>query len=709
MKKIIALLLCMLLMLSSVACGQKKAPETPAAQSAETQGRAAEAAEETASEENDRALYTTGKPWMNPMVQGNVTAESDIDLKDNFTAAVSKDYYINATLPAGYPIISPIHSQAIQASNNILEVLKSEDGAQSHDAQLARELYGLFMDWDKRNELGMEPVMDEIARFQAISSIEELNSYQQSRPYEELEFTFCDFALDVSPNDSSSRITVIGTPSLILGDSDLYRNESDRSKLYKEAYSELELTLLKKAGYDEAAAQKIIEDCYAFEAYMAETIYSSEEENDPGYISRINNIFTRDEVAEIFGAVPSVEIIESCGIGLENYQVMNPEAVKALAEYYTDEHIDNLKAYMIVQELVGSASILDRECYDAKTACNNRIDGITETKEDEITAADFVNNFLPWAVARLYCDTYFTPEDKQNISDIIDNVIAAYREMLLEETFITDSTREKSIEKLDNLYVRCLYPDDWSRYSYDDVDFKEEGSLYDAIKAIQRHSVAEMVKKSTEPVDKTLWEDYNCPTEVNAFYNPADNSVNILAGITGGEVYNSDMTDEQMYGAIGMIIGHEISHAFDSMGSQYDKDGNVSEWWEPEDREAFNEKIEKMAAYFSNMTVWDGVGINGRSLTAEACADMGGMACMLHIAKGIESFDYDAFFRGYANLWKTISTPEYIVDLVEVDGHPLAYMRVNAVLQQFDEFLDFYGIEEGDGMYLSAEDRVAIW
>ena len=168
------------------------------------------------------------------------------------------------------------------------------------------------------------------------------------------------------------------------------------------------------------------------------------------------------------------------------------------------------------------------------------------------------------------------------------------------------------------------------------------------------------------------------------------------------------MSDEELYARIGMVIGHEISHAFDSTGAQYDKDGNMNLWWTQEDWKAFNEKNARLEAYYSAMQAWEGENLDGSILTGEACADMGGLKCMLRIAAKKEGFDYDRFFRSYADLWLAEGTLNYTYSHLK-DEHPLPYLRVNCVLQQYDEFLDFYGITEGDGMYLAPEDRVNIW
>lgn len=197
--------------------------------------------------------------------------------------------------------------------------------------------------------------------------------------------------------------------------------------------------------------------------------------------------------------------------------------------------------------------------------------------------------------------------------------------------------------------------------------------------------------------------------QVNAYYDFQDNSINILAGMLSGEIYNEDMSYEQMLGAIGTVIGHEISHAFDPDGAQFDKEGAIANWWTDEDYAAFQVRAAKLAAWYDGFIPAEGVTCSGKQVQGEAIADMGGMKCMLGIAAQREDFDYDLFFRQYATLYREKELPALFIVQVTIDVHPLCYLRVNATLAQFDEFVDFYGIKEGDGMYIAPEDRVAVW
>ena len=199
------------------------------------------------------------------------------------------------------------------------------------------------------------------------------------------------------------------------------------------------------------------------------------------------------------------------------------------------------------------------------------------------------------------------------------------------------------------------------------------------------------------------------PQTVNAGYSPTDNSINIPAGILGGAVYDPEASDARKLSGIGMVIGHEISHGFDDMGSQFDKDGNLLNWWTEEDRAAFDERTAKVSAYFSRFEVLPDVFVNGELTKGEAVADLGSMSCMMEIAKDIPDFDYEAFFKNYAQLWRRLRTAEGVENAARTDPHPPNFLRTNAIVQQFEEFYDTFGVTEGDGMYLPIEERLSVW
>ena len=653
---------------------------------------------------------TTGTPWLASSVQGAVTEDTPASLKDDFYLAVNKDALLSYEIQPGYSSAGVYAKREMENDGDILALFTDYE-PQEHDAKLAKDVYDLFLDWDTRNALGVQPLKDVIGTVEKLSNIEELNEYCITVPYEKQSYLPFDFCPIVDYNDSSAYIMAVTSGPLMLEDSLEYSELSELGALLKEVWGDYVLYVLGRLGYTAEDAETVLENCYAFEDLLAPYIITSEEALEPDFIDRINNVISTEEFEKLQGNVPILQTVDFVGFARkENIILLEPVWLEALKEVYDDEHFELIKDYMIVHTVLDFGEVLDRDCFIKNMACCNAVSGTEGFLSDEQYAAQYALNTLSWPVSQLYCERYFTAEDKENVTELVHEVLDAYAEMLAEEDFISEETKQKAIEKLDTMRLNVLWPDDWGQYSYEEVNFlsaAEGGTLCEAMNAVSRHEFQKAAEEYLKPVDKDKWDGL-MPTEVNAFYDPLSNSVNMLAAFCRGEVYNSAMPLEEQYGKLGTIIGHEISHCFDGTGSQFDKDGNYIDWWTEEDRAAFDEKIQAIADYADTVYCWDGTHINGSIVTGEACADMGGMACMLRIAEKIEGFDYDLFFRSFAELWSFMrSYNDFLARLK--NEHPPEYYRVNGTVQQFEKFYDCYGIEEGDGMYLAPEKRIAVW
>ena len=688
MKRIISLCLAFLMILMLAGCGKADTDDTL--------------------EENTD--YTTGTPWLDIDLEGVVTKDTPADLKDNFALAVNKDKILEVEIPEGYPYGGTIMSVVLQNDKDLTNMFLNSK-AESHDAKLALTVFELMMDWDSRNAAGVTPLKEQTDAVEALDSIDALTAYLGETPYEEQLYTMWQADMEEDLEDSSKYVLVVEPGSLLLEDSAEYKNLTDFGKIKKEALTELAEKMLVKLGYSEDEATAKIVNCMSFETELAEGICTNEEQNKPEYLANINNHYSRKDFIAEQQKLPILTMLEKAkGYPEANdYVIYEPDFVKKLSELYTDDNLAKIKDYMIVHGAVDMAAYLDRECYEWQNDANNKINGSTGILDDTTAFANKTADILPWPVSRLYTETYLKEEDKVRISAMIDEIIEAYHGIIGDAEFLSDTTRRNAIEKLDAMGKNVLYPDSWEKYSYEELDIaspEEGGTLCTALKQISSFGTAKNVKDYSNPVDKEKWG--RPPHVVNCFYYPLQNRVYIMGAIAQGNIYNSDMSDEELYAKLGTIIGHEISHAFDSSGAQFDKNGNMTNWWEEEDQAAFQKKNEKMVAYYNAIHPWEGQDLYGSIMTGEACADMAGMKCMLKIAAEKENFDYDKFFRSYADIWLTKDSLGRQYKLVN-DSHPMNYLRINAKLQQYDEFLDYYGITEGDNMYLAPEDRVAIW
>ena len=648
--------------------------------------------------------------WLCADIQGNVTEDTPAELKEDFGLFVNKDWILQAEIPAGESTAGSMEDVIRTLKDRQIALMKDES-LTGHDAELVHTVYALVSNWDYRNAQGVEPAMPTMKAIKSIDSLEALTAYLYDRSNLR-RFYPLDMSVGADFIDPDIYITQIGTPSLLLQDSAEYTERTQAGELYYALYQQIGTYMLTRLGYSEDEAAQAIGNAFTFESLMAQHIKPMATHYQADYFASLLNYYSPDELTALAHDFPILDMLQAYGLQVgERFLVTEPDYIAALPELYTEDNVILMRDWMALRAALSVAFLLDRETYQQVDAISNAIMGITGESSDDDNALKTVLNLLPVPMDNLYVQAYCTELQRQDMLDIIADVVSYYRTMLESVDWLGDETREKAVEKLDNLRVNAVYPDtlgDWSTLDFAGIE--DGGSLLAATAAAQEYVIALQAEKIDTAVDKDKWDQLTMQTaQVNAFYNPQNNSINIMAGILSGEIYNEDMRYEQKLGAIGTVIGHEISHAFDTNGSQFDKDGALANWWTAEDYAAFQERAAKLAAWYDSFIPWEGASYSGQQVQTEAIADMGGMKGLLAIAAQQEDFDYDAFFRQYAIVWRMQALSPYLVTLVARDTHPMRYLRINATLAQFDEFIDFYGIQPGDGMYIAPEDRVAVW
>ena len=661
------------------------------------------------------ALAYAGENWLNTDIDGAVTEDTPVARpQDDFNLAVNREYIMNLVIPEGNTAIGGLYNANFAGNQMKLEAVQDES-LTGHDAELVRQYYNLLMDWDTRDALGVSPAMPWLNELRAIDSLEAMTAWFADSDrgglaaYEDRGGCLISYGVSVSHDDPGARVMEIGPTGLSLGDPAEYRELSENGQIIKAQMTAAWTAILEHLGFSEAEAAQMIDNTFAFEALMAARQDDLDTQRNPENISNYWNPTDLAGVEEMCGAFPADRILKGWGVdGANQYNVGEPAYLKALADIYTEDNLDLMRDWLTVRATEQWMSCLDKATRDDVTAAQNAVRGIQGVESDEMRASKRIFADLVIPADNLYIAKYCTPQMRDEIRQIIDAVIADYRKMLSEEDWLTEATRDKAIEKLEHITIRAVYPDDLE--TWDDLSFPADGSLLDASLAASRYVRDRELRRVNEPVDRTEWDRCHMPTSTtNAYYSPSDNSINILAGILNGAVYQSDYTYEEKLGRIGMIIGHEVSHAFDPRGSQYDKDGKFASWWTDADKAAFDERAKKLIHYYDNVKLFDDIPYSGTRVQGEAVADMGGMKCVLHIAAGVDGFDYSKFFEAYAKLWATRIVKSTEIYYAKVDTHPLAYLRTNVPVMQFDEFQKTYDVKEGDGMYLAPEERICVW
>ena len=372
-----------------------------------------------------------------------------------------------------------------------------------------------------------------------------------------------------------------------------------------------------------------------------------------------------------------------------------------------DENIDGIRSLLIVKYLLGYSRSIDREAYEYANEVNNRILGTTGMIEDDEMAYNTVSGALPTSMQKVYISEYGSEEDKQKMEDLCRMVIDSYREMLGENDWASDEVKENAIKKLDNMKIHAAYPDRFRDTSRIDID---GCTLIEAQHRLEEYEVEYNKSLIGKQVDKEMWAEGFDILSCNAFYSPASNTINMIIGMMGEPFYSSDMSTEELYASIGAFwVGHEISHAFDSNGSQFDENGNFRNWWTQDDRDKFNSRVRKMDDYLDKIVAFGNEHFIGTNIDTEMIADMTGVQCALKMASKVDGFDYDIFFKKYAQMNASLGLYSDELTMLKQDEHPLDFSRTNVPVQQFEEFYETYDVREGDNMYLAPEDRLLIW
>ena len=690
--------------------GKESAAKTEEQSSLAETGKesAAENAEELPVQEK---IKPYGSPWINSNVYGMITEDTPRPgVRDDFYLAVNYDYLNKTKIKPGHEVIGTEDEISDLLIDRISGLMTDSEDT-SPEADRVRTLYQMYLDWEGR-EKGRDYISSKIKTILNISSLEDLSAYLGS--WEGRTGTnILEIYLDTDIDDPGRHMTDIGPTSLTLGTRDEYESITDSGKRKKKhSDSAAKYMLIQYAGCSEEAAQELIENRYAFEKAVSESMMNSTELAAGDSIRKRTNIMTAEELAAAAPALPIKEMLSAVGFDPSlRINLEQPAWLTKLNELYTEENLEQIRAYLVCETAAGYIGKADEAAYREAKRLEREFSGLSASREDEYYATNMVARVLWQDVDKMYVAKYCSPQMKEDIRTLMEEAISTYREMLTEETWLSPETREKAISKLDHLTLLPVYPDDdkWLDWSQISITPAAEGGNYalamDEISEAQWKICQQM---SFEPIDKQVWNMRT--SEMNAAYMPTTNSILVFAGMLNGKYYNESMSREEKMGAIGTVIGHEISHAFDPTGSQFDETGAVHSWWTDDDRAAFDKRASKLIAAYDDIHPWkDGSACNGTILQGEVAADMGGMACMLRIAKTIDGFDYDKFFRAYAELDAVGYLENVMENIYKYDPHPPYYLRVNMTLPQFDEFQRLYDIQPGDGMYVAPADRIAIW
>lgn len=431
------------------------------------------------------------------------------------------------------------------------------------------------------------------------------------------------------------------------------------------------------------------------------------EQNNPDVIY---NPYSAEVIESLFPGGETDSFLEAAGLAeVSFYVVTQEEQMKKISQYLTEDQLPLLKNYSVFCLINDFAPRLTPEIRDNYLDWYNEQKGIKEKKTDEKMASEMTQNILGFEFGRLYVEKCFTQEDKLAVEDMVHEILGTYKKQITELDWMGEETKAAAVKKLDSMTLKIGYPDKWpDDYAQAAVLPAESGGSFidNTISLLKAKKRADN-EKVGKPVDKSEWG--MTPQTVNAYYNPTGNEIVFPAAILKAPFYDSEADYASNLGGIGMVIAHEVSHAFDSSGSLYDENGNYHVWWTDEDRAKFNELADKVVAYYSGQEGYQGRYVNGAQTLNENIADLGSVNCITSIV-GDDTEALKLLFVQYAAIWASKYTPESMIQRLNTDVHSPARVRVNGVLGSTDAFYKAYPkIKEGDGMYVAPEKRVKIW
>ena len=594
----------------------------------------------------------------------------------------------------------------------ILDDLGTKEHLHGTDGQKVGTFYALGMDSVKRNAQGAEPIRVQLGQIMALSNEAEMAGMIATL-HKEAIYPYFAFYVDADEMNSSMNMAILYQAGLGMGDRDYYL-ESDGDTRIRDAYETLIKNSFTLAGFDAEETATAVKAVMDIEKRIAEASYSREVMRDS---YKNYNKMKVSEFAKVNKMIDWNSYFNAVGLeGDWDINVKQKDFYAALEKSLANVSLEDQKYYLAFNLIRDAAPYLSDDFAENSFDFYGRVlSGQEQMQPRWKRVLSTTDSALSEVLGKLYVERYFPASSKEKMVKMIDNLQVALGERINELEWMTDETKAKAQEKLATFYVKVGYPDKWRDYSALDI---EDDSYWANVRRSNIFEVDYMMADINKPVDKTRW--FMSPQTVNAYYNPTTNEICFPAGILQPPFFNADADDAVNYGAIGVVIGHEMTHGFDDQGRNYDKDGNLNDWWNAVDAERFEERANKLVEQFNAIEVAPGVYANGEYTLGENIADQGGLIVSYlayeNSLKGksrpesIDGFtDAQRFYIGYAGVWGQNIRPEEILRLTKADVHSLGEYRVNATLRNIDDFYTAFGIVEGQPMWLAPEKRVLVW
>ena len=666
---------------------------------------------------NDSAMETAAPAAApsNTLGSGIDTANFDTSVRpgDDFYAYVNGTWLANTPMPSdksNYGSFTALADDAEAYLREIIEAAAAQDAAPGSDAQKVGDFFQSFMDEERIEVLGAEPLQATLAEIAAITDknallikMAELNHISVQMPV--------GVYIDNDAKQSDQYISYLTQWGLGLPDRDWYLSEDDAShEEARNAYGEYVTNVLALAGYERAeeAAQSVLGIEFLIAGQHWDRVQNRQRE-------LTYNKMSQDDLG---GLAPDMDwdgFMKALGITDTTYIVRQPSYIEGLNTIWNEISLEQWKDYTSFKYVDSLAAYLNQDFVDTQFAFQGKtLDGLEENRPRWKRGVDTIDGALGEVVGRIYVEQHFADEAKRRMDELVENLREAFRVGIDELEWMTAATKAEAQEKLRKFTTKIGYPEQWKDYSALAVSADDlVGNVIRSRNVEHRRELA----KLGSPIDRGEW--FMTPYTVNAYYNPPMNEIVFPAAILQPPFFNVEADDAVNYGGIGAVIGHEFSHGFDDQGRKSDGDGNLRDWWTEEDADAFNARAATLVDQYNQFEVLPGKFLNGAFTLGENIGDLSGLAVAYKAyrmslngeeAPVIDGLTGDQrFFMGWAQVWRRLYRDENLEIRITSDPHSHSEARVNGVVRNFDTWYDAFNIQPGDALYLPPEQRVKIW
>ena len=656
--------------------------------------------------------------------QGNLS--SGIDLKNLDTSVKPGDdfyHYAAGGWLKSHPLdaehvqngaFTDLYEQSQKRIQDIILDFASKPQKQGTLGQKIGSLYNLLMDSVRLNREGWRPIKPTLDKIAAIKNRKEyqLVCAQLDRNGEST--MMFGIGAGADQKDSEWNLVAVGQGGLGLGERDYYLSDDAQNKRVLEAYKQYLKKLFTLTGADEATAEKKTQAVIAIETEIAKASYDKVKQRD---IDANYHKMTYTQLISDFPGIDWGNVFLASGFPAFDYvDVGQPESIHAVEKILAETSLDDLKTYAQAKVISGATSKLSDDFRKASFELRKAMVGSKQDQPRWKRAVAVVSDRLGEAIGKMYVERYFPESSKKRMLELVHNLQTALAQRIDEATWMGDATKAQAKDKLSNFIVKIGYPDKWK--NYDGLQVNDSLSLYENLCNISRWATDDYIaKRVNKKVDKTLWQ--MTPQTINAYYDPSTNEICFPAAILQPPFFDPNADDAVNYGAIGGVIGHEMSHGFDDQGSQFDKYGNQRNWWTAQDKKNFDARTKVLADWFSSFDVLPGIKVNGKQTLGENIGDNGGLNISFRALQNSmkehplavkDGFTPEQrFFLAWGRVWASNMTDEVVKYLLTVDVHSPNYARVNAALPMIDAWYKAFNVKKGDKMFVPKNKRAHVW